>query len=168
MLGIYEIHYKTRVTIATHSGWCSGADCEDEDEELYEYTEVVLSKQNSKFFNFLLHRLPLKRLETLLDLSQYCEADKDGILLGKSECMGSGYCGASHSGLKHDYSINCCKLKTIEFSHNVLLNEREESYILATHLNNLKIRIYNILYCLKSFKIVKDMRVLIISKFLEN
>lgn len=54
----------------------------------------------------------------------------------------------------------------IEFSHHTSY-EKSESEVLSRNLNNLRTKIYNILLCLKTFKVVKDMRVLIISKLLE-
>lgn len=168
MLAIYKLYYQTNATVGTHSGYCSGNECEDVDEELFEDVDIVLSKNNSKFFNYLMQRSTVKRLEELLNLSQYFEVDE--ALSRKTSCLGSGYCDVSPSGLRHEYSINSCELKRVEFCHYVLdgeFIEIVENDILKTNLNNLRNKIYSILYCLKAFKIVKDMRVLIISKFLQ-
>lgn len=111
MLSVYHLKYKTDLTVGTHSGYCSGAECEDVDKELYECNEIVISKKNSRVFKYLIHYLPLKRLQELLDLSQYFHIDKNENFSFDSLCHGSGYCSSSPSGLWHSYSVKKFTIK---------------------------------------------------------
>ena len=166
MLAIYTLHYKIDVTIGDHGsddiyGYCSGAENVDVDEEIAEVTEIALSKNNSKFFNYLIRMLSPEKLNLSLGLYRHLHFDASHLC----ECRGSGYCSPSPSGLLHDYRVNSSILKQINFSK---YSECIENEILKLELDNLKKKIYNILFVLKQFNVVKDMRILIILKVLNG
>lgn len=162
MLGIYELYYNVNITIGDHDGYCSGGDCEDIDEEINDCAEIVLSKKNSKLFNYLTHNLTLPRLNLLLDLYHYFHFEV------KISSTGSGFCGPSPSGLHHEYIINRSILKQVKFSTYVLNSKRLESYNLTLKLEYLRRKLYTLLFSLKKYKIVKDMRIAIVNIFLKS
>jgi hypothetical protein len=160
MLGIYELHYNINITVGNHDGSCSGEDCEDIDEEINEVSEICLSKNNSKFFNYLIRISPPEKLRSLLSLEKYFNFKV------QVNYSGSGFCNPSPSGLLHEYMVNRSILQKVKFSKYVLSSKRVESDIVIFYINRLRNKIYNILFSLKHYKVVKDMRILIVNRFL--
>lgn len=163
MLAIYELRFKVHLTVGDHSGYCSGEDCEDREEEMDDVHDIGLSESNYKFFNYLIRVLTPQKLNLLLTLYRHFHFDAGHLCGG-----GSNYCGASPSGLQHDYRLNSYILQQIKFSKFIPRDKRLENPILSDKLKHLKRKIYNILFGLKRYRIVKDMRILIIHKFLNK
>ena len=164
MLAIYKLLFKLYLTVGDHSGYCSGEDCEDRDEEMHDVKDIGLSESNYKFFNYLIRVLSPQKLNLSLTMYRLFHFDASHLCDGG----GSNYCGASPSGLQHDYRLNSYILQQIKFSKFVSHHERLENPILNDKLNHLKRTIYNVLFTLKRYRVVKDMRVLIINKFLNK
>ena len=163
MLAIYELRYKIHITIGDHDGYCSGSECEDKDKEIFEIRTIPLSMNSSKLFDCLIRMLLPQKLNLLLQMYRHVSFDASDLCGG-----GSNYCGASPSGLQHNYRLNSCILQQVKFTKFTLNDGRREHLILSTTLKNLKKIIYNILFVLKRYRIVKDMRILIIQKFLNK
>ena len=123
-------------------------------------TNIYPFSNNSTFFNYLIHKFPLEKLYRLFVLSRYFTFDVE------IRFNGSGYCHSSPSGLYHEYVINHSILTEIRFSKYLLNSKRVETYPLTLDINMLRRKIYAILFSLKQYNIVKDMRVLIILKII--
>jgi hypothetical protein len=162
MFAVYRIFYRSDITVGTHDGYCSGAECEDEDREFNEYLDVAIDKKNVDFFNFILQHLYLQKISKILYLYDYLKQNYNELSFDNL-CHGRGYCDRSESGLKHDYRINSQKITSIEF-YEYIENYQCNLFL----LDDLRIEFYNILFCLKENKIVKDMRVLFMKEYCKN
>jgi len=158
MFTVYRVFYSSDLTVGTHDGYCSGNECKDEEYIIREHFDMSISKKNIIFFNFFLKHFSLEEIVSIFDLMDFLKQSFEQFYFFD----GTFQCHPSNSGLHHDYRINKQKITSIEF-----YQESENCENIFDIKDDFRNEINNILYFLKENKVVKDMRVLFIKKYLE-
>jgi hypothetical protein len=170
MWGIFKLSYTNEVIVGTHDGYCSGAECEDYEENDISDTQLLfVENKHTPFLKYLISNIKIDSLSKLLSLQMYCYVDY--YYLNHPVYAGSGYCSASPSGLQHEVSTTSTMVISLTFEKIIITTDIEirktyRSQISSDTIYNLKKQIYSLLFCLHSFSMNKDMRKLIVSYYL--
>lgn len=98
--------FASNLTVADHRGYCSGDECEDEVSQEYRGFIVELTKKQYDVLTDS-HK-PKNIFKNRLGCLQNIEGSVGG---------GSGYCGSSELGLKHEYRLKLTLKDVITLGH---------------------------------------------------
>lgn len=111
--------FKSTLTVGDHTGYCSGDECKDEISK--NYYAFIINIDDTKMLiddNLFIEPYFYERCSEHFNT-------RFSTVKGYVGCGGSGYCGSSPSGLKHEYSL---KLKL----HKIVRPEEVKSHKYAT------------------------------------